>query len=89
MNSEQGLGDSIQFIQYVNPLKKLGSKIIVQVEKVLEEFFRLIPDIQVLGEKRYYSITRLSMSNHVITACFRTNAINHSYLDFVYLLANK
>jgi tetratricopeptide (TPR) repeat protein len=51
ITSEQGLGDSLQFIRYVKPLKLLGATIHVQVEQALIEIFQKISEIDIVLKK--------------------------------------
>lgn len=45
LTSEQGLGDSIQFIRYAQPLSELGAKVIVQCPNSLISLFKTVPGI--------------------------------------------
>jgi Flp pilus assembly protein TadD len=43
--SEQGLGDSLQFIRYIKKIKELGAEIILSVDEPLIELFRQSTDV--------------------------------------------
>jgi tetratricopeptide (TPR) repeat protein len=54
LDTEQGAGDSIQFIRYVKEVAKYNVKIIVECEESLVRLFSTLPEIDVLigkGEK--------------------------------------
>lgn len=51
IHTEQGAGDSIQFIRYIPVIAKSGGKIIVECEKSLLKLFSTIPEISLLIEK--------------------------------------
>jgi tetratricopeptide (TPR) repeat protein len=51
--AEQGLGDTIQFIRYINLVAQYGAKVILQIQPLLINVFdpfTLNADIQVIGE---------------------------------------
>lgn len=45
LHAEQGIGDTIQFVRYVELVKNLGAKILLSVPQVLVELFRSIDGI--------------------------------------------
>ena len=54
VHTEQGYGDSIQFIRYVKELTNLGAKVVVETEPELEMLFRGIKEISYIVKKGGY-----------------------------------
>jgi tetratricopeptide (TPR) repeat protein len=75
--NEQGLGDYLQFIRYVQKLQDLGAKVIVSTPSPLESLFKecLIYDIEVIG-----SCNVDNYNHHVsimsLPGIFKTNLSN-------------
>jgi Tetratricopeptide repeat len=51
IHSEQGFGDTIQFIRYVKELTKLGATVVLEVEPELEMLFKGIKEISYIVKK--------------------------------------
>jgi tetratricopeptide (TPR) repeat protein len=43
VHAEQGLGDTLQFARYIQPLEKLGAKVTLEVQPVLIQLLRSLP----------------------------------------------
>ena len=51
LHSEQGLGDTIQFCRYAKPVADLGARVILEVQKPLEDLLASLDGVAILATK--------------------------------------
>ncbi len=89
---EQGLGDSIQFVRYLELLKAKGAKIIFEYDKRLSQIYRNIDWIDIHVPRENYDKINLNFDYHIsllsLPLYFNTD-INNIPSNVPYIFADK